>query len=87
MIERYRGGNQYFKIWIIRVIAESKCIAPIPFLITLLTDIDPKLSQEAYAALSRISGMNPAKDLRDRVNSPAVIMKFNEFYQGSRKKH
>ncbi len=86
LIERYRGGNKYYKIWIIRVIAESKSIAPVPFLITLLTDIDPKLSQEAYASLAGITGIDPAKDLRDRVNSPAVITRFNAFYRDSRNK-
>jgi hypothetical protein len=84
MIERYRGGNKSFKIWLIRVTAESKSLAPVPFLITTLTDIDPKLAQEAYASLVRIAGMDPAKELRDRINSPAVIVKFSEFYQGSR---
>ncbi|MBN1498025.1 MAG: HEAT repeat domain-containing protein [Spirochaetes bacterium] len=83
MIERYRGGNKYYKIWIVRVIADSKNIAAVPFLVSLLTDIDPRLSQEAYAALARITGMDPARDLRDRINSPAVIMKFNEFYRDS----
>lgn len=83
MIERYRGGNKFYRIWIVRVIADSKSTAAVPFLVSLLTDIDPRLSQEAYAALARITGMDPARDLRDRINSPAVIMKFNEFYRDS----
>ena len=83
-IERYKTGNRYFKIWIIRVTAESKCLSSIPFLVTILTDIDPMLSQEAYTSLTKITGLDPAKDINDRVNSPPVILKFNQFYRDSR---
>ena len=83
-IERYSKGNRYFKIWIIRVLAESKCTSIIPFLISLLTDIDPALSSEAYTALSRITGLDPAKDGNTRQNDPAVMLQFNKFYLDSR---
>jgi len=86
MIERYGRGNRYFKVWLIRVTAESKCLSSIPFLISLLTDIDPMLSQEAYNSLSKICDMDPAKAPDTRINSPSVIMKFNEFYLRSRTK-
>lgn len=86
MIERYGRGNRHFKVWLIRVTAESKCLSSIPFLISLLTDIDPMLSQEAYNSLSKICDMDPAKAPDTRINSPSVIMKFNEFYLRSRTK-
>jgi hypothetical protein len=86
MIARYAKGNRYFKIWLIRVTAESKCISSIPFLITLLTDINPLLAQEAYSSLSKICDMDPAKAPDMRINSPSVIIKFNEYYQRSRTK-
>ena len=84
MIARYAKGNRYFKIWLIRVTAESKCLPAIPFLISILTDVDPVLSQEAYASLSKICDMDPAKAPDTRINSPSVIIKFNEFYRRSR---
>ncbi|OHD65698.1 MAG: hypothetical protein A2176_13770 [Spirochaetes bacterium RBG_13_51_14] len=87
MTERFASGNQFFKIWIIRVTAESKCISAIPFLLTLVTDIDPVLAQEAYTSLTKICGIEPAKDLDLPINSPQVIVKFNEFYQRSRSTH
>jgi hypothetical protein len=87
LIKRYATGNYYFKIWIIRVTAESKCYAAIPHLIRLLTDIDAGLSQEAYASLTKITGLDPAKSQDGRINSPPVLIAFNEFYQDSHKKH
>ncbi|TFH43233.1 MAG: hypothetical protein E4G96_01640 [Chrysiogenales bacterium] len=83
MIKRYHGGNRYFKLWIVRVSGESNCMEAIPFLITLLTDIDPAFSQEAYAALSKITGLDPAKELDIRVNDPRVIVEFDGFYRRS----
>ncbi|OHD68259.1 MAG: hypothetical protein A2W19_16810 [Spirochaetes bacterium RBG_16_49_21] len=86
LIKRYANGNYYFKIWIIRTTAESKCYAAIPFLIRLLTDIDVALSQEAYASLARITRLDPAKNQNGRINSPTVLLAFSEFYQGYRNK-
>jgi hypothetical protein len=87
IIERYKTGNRYFKIWLIRVTAESKCLSSIPFLVSLLTDIDPVLSQEAYTSLTKITGLDPARDSNDRINSPPVILKFSKFYRDSRSTH
>lgn len=83
-IERYSKGNRYFRIWIMRVAAESGCISSIPFLLSLLSDIDPELSQEAYTSLTRITGLDPAKEGSTRYNDPAVLLRFNEFYLDSR---
>ncbi len=85
MVERYGRGNRYFKIWIIRVTAESKSLATIPFLVTILTDINPVFSQEAYISLTKVTGMDPGKELNDRINSPKVIASFMKFYRDSRK--
>jgi hypothetical protein len=87
LIKKYAKGNRYFKLWVIRVTAESKCYASIPFLTRLLTDIDPVRSQEAYASLAKITGLDPAKDQNGRINSPPVAVAFNEFYQDYRSKH
>lgn len=87
LIERFGKGNRYFKIWIIRVASESKSPATIPFLATLLTDINPVISQEAYQSLAKVTGLDPAKEYNDRINSPPVIMKFMQFYRDSRKEH
>jgi hypothetical protein len=87
MVERYGKGNRYFKIWIIRVTAESKSLATIPFLVKLLTDINPVFSQEAYLALTKVTGLDPAKELNDRINSPRVIAAFMRFYRDSSKGH
>ncbi len=85
MVERYGKGNRYFKIWTIRVAAESKSLSAIPFLVSILTDINPVFSQEAYLSLTKVTGNDPAKDLDDRVNSPRVIAAFMQFYRDSRK--
>jgi hypothetical protein len=87
LIKKYANGNKYFKLWVIRVTAESKCHAAIPFLVRLLTDINPARSQEAYLSLSKITGLDPAKEQNGRINSPRVIVAFTEFYQDSRNKH
>jgi hypothetical protein len=84
-IEHYKTGNRYFKIWLIRVTAESKCLSSIPFLLSILTDIDPVLSQEAYASLTKITGIDPARDSNEHINSPPVILKFSKFYRDSRR--
>lgn len=85
IIARYKAGNRYFKIWLIRVTAESKCLSSIPFLASLLTDIDPVLSQEAYTSLTKITGLDPARDSSSHINSPTVILKFSKFYRDSRR--
>ncbi len=85
MVERYGKGNRYFKIWTIRVAAESKSLSSVPFLVSILTDINPVFSQEAYLSLTKVTGLDPAKDLDDRVNSPRVIAAFMQFYRDSRK--
>ncbi len=85
MVERYGKGNRYFKIWTIRVAAESKSPATIPFLVMLLTDINPVFSQEAYMSLTKVSGLDPVKEMNDRINSPRVIASFMKFYRDSRK--
>jgi hypothetical protein len=84
MIQRYAAGNRYFKIWLIRVTAETRCVSAIPFLVMLLTDIDPTFSQEAYSSLTKATGLDPARDLNDRMNSPPVMVKFKDFYLRSR---
>jgi hypothetical protein len=84
MINKYEKGNKYFKLWVIRVTAESKCYSAIPFLIRLLTDIDPLRSQEAYSSLSKITGLDPAKDQGGRINTPQVAVAFSEFYRSAR---
>ncbi len=85
MVERYARGNRYFKIWLIRVTAESKSLSTIPFLAMILTDINPVFAQEAYLALSKVTGLDPAKEMNDRINSPRVIAAFMQFYRDSRK--
>ncbi|MBN2159893.1 MAG: hypothetical protein JW807_10895 [Spirochaetes bacterium] len=87
MVDRYAAGNRYLKTWIIRVTGESKCLPAIPFLLDVVTDTDPFLSQEAYASLSKITGLDPAQELEARINSPEVILKFSEFYRDSRSKN
>ncbi len=87
MIKQYEKGNKYFKLWVIRVTAESKCYAAIPFLIRLLTDTDPLHSQEAYMSLSKITGLDPAKESDNRINTSRVAIAFSEFYRNSRKTH
>lgn len=85
MAERYAKGNRYFKIWLIRVTAESKSLETIPFLVTILTDINPILSLEAYLSLVKVTDVDPVKEKRERINSPKAIASFMKFYRDSRK--
>lgn len=85
MIDRYQAGNRYFKIWLVRVLGESNSLEAVPFLITLLTDIDPDIPHEAYDSLSKLTGLDPVKGGNMRVNDARVIIEFREFYRDSRR--
>ncbi len=84
--KRFQKGNRDYRIWLIRVMSFSKNIKAMPFLMRLLTGIDYRQADEAYQALSVITGTDPAKELKLPVNSKEVIARFNEFYLNYGKK-
>jgi len=79
-IERLYNGNQDYRTWAIRVIGRSGSQGSIPLLINLLTGINSQLSNEAYNALVKITGIDPARRTRTKKNDLMVIIEFYNYY-------
>jgi hypothetical protein len=79
-IERLYNGNQDYRTWAIRVIGRSGSRGSIPLLINLLTGINSQLSNEAYNALVKITGIDPARRTRAKKNDLMVIIEFYNYY-------
>ena len=79
-IKRIRRSNIRFKLWAITVLAEGKSMESVPFLLMYLVSLDRQLSQEAYLALKRITGIDPKRELGKRINDPDVLSAFKKYY-------
>ncbi|MDY6935758.1 MAG: hypothetical protein SVZ03_16255 [Spirochaetota bacterium] len=77
---RLNNSNKKFKLWGIAVLAELKSIESIPLLLEFLTDIDIKISMNAYKALKRITGLDPDNDNKLGINDPETIIAFKKYY-------
>ncbi|MCP4138592.1 MAG: hypothetical protein GY754_46980 [bacterium] len=77
---RLNKGSLDFRLWGLQVAAESKKYESIPYLVDLLTDINPVISRKAYVSLVAITGMDPIKKSSLYINSPEVVKIFNDFY-------
>lgn len=82
---RFFKGNIYFKLWVLRVIGEAGVPRSIPFLVDRLTDLNMKVSEEAYGALMMITKIDLAKIYNVRINNPRVIREYMNYYQSINK--
>lgn len=78
-------GSRFHKVWAMEVAALAHDIESMPYLIDKLSSVDAELSVNAYSALKMITGIDPAQNEGYHANSPVVIAKFREFYQGYHK--
>ncbi len=81
LITKIKDSSNNFKLWGIAVLSEIKSKKSIPLLLEFLTDVDLTISEGAYKALKRITGINPARKMKKRINDPDVIIKFKEYYR------
>ncbi len=72
----FRKENIFYKLWILKVIRESADRESVPWLIEQLTNIDREISETAYEVLKHITGLDPAAEMKIKVNNPAVISAF-----------
>jgi len=80
LIDRLQRGNDDFKLWGMAVLAQQRRIESIPVLLEYLTDININLSEGAYRALHKISGLDPKEHLNTKITDPAVYITFKDFY-------
>ena len=81
LVVRYRQGNDFFKIWVMRVVSFPGNTQMIPFFIGELMGASDVLSHEAYLSLKRITGQNPAAVKKTRENDSDVIVQFMKIYR------
>ncbi len=82
---RYKRHNFHFKIWVLKVIGDAEVVKSIPFLIDKLTDLNLSISEEAFRSIAKITKMDAAKKYGIKINSPAVVRAYKEYYQMLRK--
>jgi len=87
LISKLKGSNNKFILWGIAVLGELKSKKSVPVLLDLLTNINLNISEGAYRALKRITGINPAKKMKKKINSPDVLIRFKEYYLEHRSDH
>ncbi len=78
---RYGNGNDFFKIWVMKVISLPGNVDSVPFLVGELTGSDDLLMREAYTALKRITGLDPAAELKAAQNDSEVAVRFMKAYR------
>ena len=79
-IGRLARQNKAFRLWGIAVLGEQKKIESIPLLLEYLTDIDINISEGAYLALKKITGLDPKEEMNKRIIDPQVYILFRDFY-------
>ena len=79
-IQSFNNGNKFFKIWMIRLMKESKSCKSIPLLNNLLTGFDEELAQEAYNSLISITGLKKKYSEQKDINDLEYIMTFKNYY-------
>ncbi len=79
-LNRMKNANNSFRLWGIRLLKENKDINSMPILISFLTDIDERISENSYSALKKITDLDPAAALDKKVNDPDVLAIYNNFY-------
>lgn len=80
-MSRFNSGNDYYKIWAIKVIGNSRVCSSLPFLLDILTGVDQQLAREAYFSLILITGKDYSKELKVGINSPQVYSSFMKTYR------
>lgn len=84
-IERLKRRNKVFKLWGMAVLAEQKKIESVPVLLAYLTDTDINISEGAYLALKKITGLDPKEEMNKRIIDPQVYILFRDFYVQNRR--
>jgi hypothetical protein len=77
----YKTENIFYKKWVFKVIKEAGDIESVPWLLEKLTDIDREISLAAYEVLKKITGEDPAGELKVKENNPDVIIHFRKWFQ------
>jgi len=78
--------NRFVKVWGIKVAGVARDIESMPWLIDKLSSFDAEDSVNAYSALKKITGIDPARRENLQANSPEVIARFRQFYRDYHKK-
>ncbi len=78
--------SRLVKVWGIKVAGIARDIESMPWLIDELSSFDVEDSINAYGALKKITGIDPARGKNLQANSPEVIARFRQFYQDYHKK-
>lgn len=78
--------SRIVKVWGMRVVGVARDIKSMPWLIDKLSSFDTEDSVNAYGALKKITGIDPARGENLQANSPEVIARFRQFYQNYHKK-
>ncbi len=77
-LSQFEKGNIFYKKWVLKIIKKAGDIKSVPWLVEKLTDIDRDISIRAYQVLKKITGEDPAGELKVRGNNPAVIVFFRK---------
>lgn len=84
LVGRMQGSNRNFRLFGITVLGQAVDRESVPLLLDYLTDIDINLSDAAYEALRKITGLDPASELGLQRNDPEVVWKFKDYYVRNR---
>jgi hypothetical protein len=84
-LHRLGSAGKEMTLWGIQVLRETKSSGAVPFLLQYLFDLDERVSHEAYAALSSITGVDPAGMFGLTGNSPETLVFFKVRYAQMKK--
>ncbi|HOW83128.1 MAG TPA: hypothetical protein PK573_11255 [Spirochaetota bacterium] len=81
LVVRYRQRNDYFKIWVMRVVSFPGNTQMVPFFIGELMGTSDLLVHEAYNSLKKITGQDPAAQKKIGENDSEVVVQFMRIYR------
>ena len=81
LLGRFRQGNDFFKIWVMKVITLPGNVEMVPFLAGELMGTNDIVTHEAYLSLKKITGIDPVGTTELNENDSGVIVSFMKFYR------
>lgn len=81
----YESGNEQIKILILKSLAYTYDIDGIIFLVDKLTDVNSEIQGTAYNSLKKITGKDPASDLKKEIYDLDVVLYFRNYSAGVKK--